>query len=786
MASTMEFGPRRGIHVNIAEELGSSGGPVDPGLAQNLERFDAIYRSLCALLYNYVPMSGHPGGSISSGRFVAGLLFGAMDYELGKPDRDDADLISYAAGHKALGLYAMWALRNELVRLAAPKLLAADERHQLRLEDLLGFRRNPTSATPLFKRFRSKPLDGHPTPATPFVHLSTGPSGVGVAASVGLALGARDYWGEGAPRVHIVEGEGGMTPGRVGEALAAAGTARLDNCILHVDWNQASIDSDRVCRDGDSPGDYVQWDPRELVWLHDFNLVEVPDGFDLQQIHAAQARALAMDSGQPTAIVYRTEKGRGYGLTGKASHGAGHKFCSEEFFKALEPPFAGSGITLPRCELGAGEAVVETCYWKSLEGFRELLSREKELCSALAERLEDGRRRLDAAARSPRSGAPKLENLHAAAAAAPIEPPDELALATGGKSTLRAELGKVMGWYNRAGGGAMLAGAADLLGSTSVDKAGDGFPGGFWQAGGNPEARILSLGGICEDAIAGICTGISAYGRHLGVASSYAAFMAPLGHIAVRVHAIGNQARQEMSPGEACKPVVLVCAHAGMKTGEDGPTHADPQALQLLQENFAPGSAMTLTPWDPRELWHLFTAALAARPALIAPFVTRPGERLYDREALGLAPVSAARQGLYLLRAADGGGEGDGTLVIQGSGVANAFVGEALPRLLDEGIDLNIYYVASAELFDTLPETERERIFPAARARAAMGISGFTLPTLYRWVSSPRGRAASLYPFKNGGYLGSGQADKVMAQASLDGESQFEAVRGFVRARVRG
>jgi len=31
---------------------------------------------------------------------------------------------------------------------------------------------------------------------------------------------------------------------------------------------------------------------------------------------------------------------------------------------------------------------------------------------------------------------------------------------------------------------------------------------------------------------------------------------------------------------------VLVCAHAGLKTGEDGPTHADPQPLQLLQENF--------------------------------------------------------------------------------------------------------------------------------------------------------------------------------------------------------
>jgi transketolase len=220
------------------------------------ESFDRIYRTLCAVMFNYVPTSGHPGGSISSGRFVAGLLFDSMDYDVSDPDRPDADIISYAAGHKALGLYALWALRNEIARIAAPDLLPTDIRHQLRLEDLLGFRRNPITATPLFMKFKAKPLDGHPTPATPFVRLSTGASGVGVASSLGLALGAIDYYGSNAPRVHIIEGDGGLTPGRVSEALAAAGTGSLGNAILHIDWNQASIDSNRVCADEKGPGDY--------------------------------------------------------------------------------------------------------------------------------------------------------------------------------------------------------------------------------------------------------------------------------------------------------------------------------------------------------------------------------------------------------------------------------------------------------------------------------------------------------------------------------------------------
>ena len=38
----------------------------------------------------------------------------------------------------------------------------------------------------------ARALDGHPTPATPFVRLATGASGVGLASSIGLAIAARD------------------------------------------------------------------------------------------------------------------------------------------------------------------------------------------------------------------------------------------------------------------------------------------------------------------------------------------------------------------------------------------------------------------------------------------------------------------------------------------------------------------------------------------------------------------------------------------------------------------
>jgi transketolase len=775
------------VFINAAERVATEGAPLDSVTVAHFETLDLVYRTLCAVMYNYVPLSGHPGGSISSGRFVMRLLFDAMDYDLACPDRQDADIISYAAGHKALGLYALWALRNEVARLAAPELLPRDEKSQLRLEDLLGFRRNPAGGAPLFAKLHAKALDGHPTPATPFVRLSTGASGVGLPASLGLAWGAADLYGPDAPRVHIIEGEGGLTPGRVAEALAAGGTASLGNVVLHIDWNQASIDSNRVCREGETPGEYVQWTPAELAYLHDWNVILVPDGFDWQQIAIAQRTALALDNGQPAAIVYRTVKGWQYGIEGRASHGGGHALCSAGFFAAVAPLLPKEAVHLPccdgvpqRCSGGTDSSVVEQCYWETLCIIRNALVERRPAVDALGARLRDAKQRLESRRRQPRPDAPRVDAVYEIANRAGTEAPPELTLKLGSMTTLREQLGRVLNHYNRASGGAIVVASADLLASTSVSKIGEGFPAGFYHRRDNPAARQLSVGGICEDAMTAMLAGISAFGGHVGAGSSYGAFSAPLGHIAARLHAIGNQARVA-TKGGFFRPFFLICAHAGLKTGEDGPTHADPQSLQLLQDNFPVGTMITLTPWEPQEIWFLVAAALARRPAVIAPFVTRPPEVILDRANLGLPPATIAAQGVYRLRAARG--RGQGTIVLQGTGVTYAFITRALPFLEREGVDLNVYVVTSCELFDLLPEVERDRIFPEAHQLEAMGITDFTLATMTRWVRSNYGRAHSLHPFRHGHFLGSGAGALVMAEAGLDGDSQLEAVRAYIRDR---
>jgi transketolase len=122
-------------------------------------------------------------------------------------------------------------------------------------------------------------------------------------------------------------------------------------------------------------------------------------------------------------------------------------------------------------------------------------------------------------------------------------------------------------------------------------------------------------------------------------------------------------------------------------------------------------------------------------------------------------------------------------VILQGSGVAREFFLGVLPRLASEGMSMNAYYVSSPELFDALPRAERLSILPPERMAEAMGITDFTLPTLYRFVTSDGGRAASLHPFRSGRYLGSGRAGAVLREAGLDAESQLEAIRRHARSR---
>jgi transketolase len=100
-----------------------------------------------------------------------------------------------------------------------------------------------------------------------------------------------------------------------------------------------------------------------------------------------------------------------------------------------------------------------------------------------------------------------------------------------------------------------------------VNLVGSGFPEGYFDAVDNPGSRILAIGGICEDAMGAMMAGLSAFGKHIGVSSSYGAFISAMEHTAARLHGIGEQ-NKVVHYGGDYNTWILLNAHAGLKTGK--------------------------------------------------------------------------------------------------------------------------------------------------------------------------------------------------------------------------
>lgn len=759
-------------YTDVAEILG--GKPyLPPATKTVLDRIFILQHATLSMLYNFA-QSGHPGGSISASRAIIGaFLVDRTAYDIRHPWNRDADIFSMAAGHKAMGWYSLNALLNEAVRQARPELLSSDPNSSMRLEDLLGFRKNPSVVTPLRKKFDSKCLDGHATPATPFTLLSTGASGVGVASTAGLAIAARDTYRTMPPRVYCFEGEGGMTPGRVEETLQIVERAQLGNFIMVVDHNDASIDSSKVCA-----GDYTHVRPEERGLIHGFN-VAVADGRNFDQVAAAFDYAQEnFQESRPGMIVFRTEKGEGYGFGTNKSHGAGHKMDSDAYFAVQKIYCDTFGVTLPKLPEGANAAAIEENFWQSLLTVRAVLQKDTAMRDFITTHVAGAGERLVRLTEQRKKSA--VENPHPTADLSavyrldPGSPPAVLRPKTGDKMALRDALSRTLGEINRVSSGGVFIAAADLYGSLDLSKGIDYVPVDSTHLDG----RVLATG-ITEDALSGVLAGISTYGRHIGAGGSYAAFMTPMGFTSARLHAIAHEVA-----GRATSPLILICGHAGPKTGEDGPTHADPQGLSPWL-SFPRNSIITLTPWDNLELWPLVIAALRAnpRPAVIVPFVTRPPEAVVDRAQLGIAPVTDSVKGVYTIMAPKPG-KVDAYVVLQGSAVMHELIsnaGKILRDIQSSEFNIGLVYVTSPELFDALPESERSKIWNEDMAQNAIGVTDFTMDTMMRWVSSESGRRASLHPFKGGHFLGSGIGIHVLKQAGLAGEEIKTAVLNFAK-----
>jgi transketolase len=240
-------------------------------LAQQL-RVDSIRSSTSA-------GSGHPTSSMSAADLLAVLVGRHLRYDWDDPGNAANDHLIFSKGHASPLLYSVYKAAG----------VVSDE------ELMTGYR-----------RFGSR-LEGHPTPVLPWVDVATGSLGQGLPDAVGVALAGK-YLDEVPYRVWVLCGDSEMAEGSIWEALDKASYYKLANLIAIIDINRLG-----------------QRGPTDLGWDVDTYAaraaafgarVFVIDGHDLAAIDQALAGAGDLSGHQPSVIVARTRKGRGFSEVG--------------------------------------------------------------------------------------------------------------------------------------------------------------------------------------------------------------------------------------------------------------------------------------------------------------------------------------------------------------------------------------------------------------------------------------------------------------------------------------
>ncbi len=252
----------------------------------------------------YHAHSGHPGGSLSAADILTYLYFEEMNIDPKNPKKADRDRFVLSKGHAAPGWYSVLA-----------------ERGYFDKEELKGLRHVGCF------------LQGHPDMKhTPGVDMSSGSLGQGISAAVGMALAGK--MDNASYRVYTLLGDGEIQEGQVWEAAMLAANHKLDNLIVIVDNNNLQIDG--TVEDVNSP-----YPIDEKFKAFKFHVINI-NGNDFQDIERAFQEARE-HSGQPTAIIAKTVKGKGVsfmenqvGWHGKAPNEEEYQIAMRDLEKAGE------------------------------------------------------------------------------------------------------------------------------------------------------------------------------------------------------------------------------------------------------------------------------------------------------------------------------------------------------------------------------------------------------------------------------------------------------------------
>lgn len=214
--------------------------------------------------------SGHPTTCMSCAEIVSVLFFDEMRFDPQDPSGQDADVFVLSKGH------------------AAPILWAALKEAGAIDDDLMTL------------RLLGSPLEGHPTPNSPWVRVATGSLGQGLSAAAGMAWTRKLDQSQG--RVYTLLGDGEAAEGAVWEAAQFASFNQLDNLCAILDGNRLGQSGPTMYQH-----DLAVYERRFAAFGWE---VAVVDGHDVAALRSAFSRARET-SGRPFAVVAKTLKGKG-------------------------------------------------------------------------------------------------------------------------------------------------------------------------------------------------------------------------------------------------------------------------------------------------------------------------------------------------------------------------------------------------------------------------------------------------------------------------------------------
>lgn len=227
-------------------------------------------RDLVDLLHKR--QTGHPGGSLSVCEILTTLYFHQIHVNPEDPHLPERDRVVLCKGHAAPMLY----------RVLAEK----------------GF--FPVEELSSFRTLNSR-LQGHPSAKdTPGVEISTGPLGIGLSASLGIAMGLR--LSRIPARVYAIMGDGEMDEGTVWEAFMCAAKFKEDKLTAIIDWNGVQLD-------GTTNDIMPLGDLKAKITAFGWSCFEC-NGHDVEALCNAYAEA-SLVQGKPSAILAKTIKGKG-------------------------------------------------------------------------------------------------------------------------------------------------------------------------------------------------------------------------------------------------------------------------------------------------------------------------------------------------------------------------------------------------------------------------------------------------------------------------------------------